>query len=191
MLYIPPKMLVHNRYDWPHFFFLGPVRGADDWQIPGFPMVRDELDLAGLATKYFVSIPCRWPDNNPISKYRARGMTDYYKDQLSWEEVEILRAAKTEKRGCAIMWLRKEPRPDLHTWEDPYAMDSRREVGGMRVELKHDPDFRFVLGAEKGFLGLSQIQRSFNIGLGCDYPIYTTLRETIRAGVKMMREKCP
>ncbi len=191
MLYIPPKMLVHNRYDWPHFFFLGPVRGGGDWQIPGFPMLRDELDIAGLMTKYYVSIPCRWPDNNPIAKFRARGMTDYHKDQLSWEITNIRRAAKLEKKGCAIMWLCKEPHPELHTWEDSYAMDSRREVGKMTGIMINDPDWRFVLGAEEGFLGLSQIKRDLSIELGYDYPIYPTLRETIRAGVKMMQEKCP
>ena len=89
--------------------------------------------------------------------------------------------------GCLIFWLPCESKIYPRTGGEPYAMDTRGELGEWRGRLMNDPDLRIVIGAEPGFPGLSQISRNFSLATKSDFPIYGSLAETIAAAIKMAK----
>ena len=109
------------------------------------------------------------------------GNEDYSDRQLTWERHSLDIAAE---KGCLIFWLPSESKVNPRTGSDPYAMNTRGELGEWRGRLEHDPKLRVVVGAEPEFPGLSQIQRNFSFATKSDFPIYGTLAETVEAALK-------
>jgi len=109
------------------------------------------------------------------------GREDYFDRQLTWERYYLDLAATT---GCLIFWLPSESQVNPRIGSDPYAMDTRGELGEWRGQLMHNPSLRVVVGADRGFPGLSQIQRNFSLATKSVFPIYETLAETVAAAVK-------
>ena len=168
----------------PLFFLAGPVRGGGDWQA----QCCDEL--LSIVPHFYVAIPCRYPDTHRLMRYRVGFSETVFNRQLTWERhyLDLAGCGDTvENDGCILFWLPKESTLEPHPGPEPYAMDTRGELGEWRGRLMHKPNLRVVVGAEEGFLGLSQIQRNFGFATNSDFPIYPTLRETVQAAVQKAR----
>ena len=109
--------------------------------------------------------------------------------QLDWERHYMKLAAHMTgaKNGCLVFWLPLESREFLRLDGNPYAMDARDELGEWRCRMVHDRRHSVVIGAEPGFPGLSGIQRRFSAALGYDFPIETTLEETLDRAIALVR----
>ncbi len=163
----------------PFFFLAGPVRGGDDWQKKCCLEISKHI-----FQDFSVAIPCRYEDTHPLKSFRQFGTEDGFDRQLTWERYYLDMAAK---KGCIIFWLPCESTVNPRLGPDPYAMDTRGELGEWRGRLMHDPSLRIVIGADSSFPGLSQIKRNFNLALGSDFPIYSTLEKTVLAAVRRIR----
>src|SRR3989338_7870697 len=163
----------------PFFFLIGPVRGGGDWQYTCC------LEIQKHIPHFTAAIPCRYGEDHPLKAFCADGLEYQFDRQLSWERYYIALAARV--RWChstVIAWLPTESKVAPHPGPEPYAMDTRGEIGEWRGQMMYDPSIRFVIGAEAGFFGLSQIQRNFDKALRTQFPIYPTLAETVAAAVK-------
>jgi hypothetical protein len=174
-----PKVYCDLDPSLPLFFLAGPVKGGADWQ-------HNAVEQLGMLLKnFYVVIPCRYDKEHPLVKYKVDGKEDTTSSQLTWERHYMKYAAT--KNGCLIFWLPSEDRNYVRTVPEPYAMDTRGELGEWRGQMKHDKNLKVVIGAKEGFLGLSQIQRNFNEALCCDFTIYKTIEETVDAAVRIAR----
>ena len=85
--------------------------------------------------------------------------------------------------GCLIFWLGLENRDDPHPGPEPYAMDTRRELGkftALRDRLKA----RVVLGGDRQFYGLDVILNEFAYADGVEkFPFYESMSELVTAAI--------
>lgn len=160
----------------PLFFLAGPVRGGNDWQLKCCEAIQNHIP------KFYAALPCRYPHDHPLMASRIAGEENRFDRQLTWERHYLTMAAE---KGCLIFWLPAENKNNPRGGSEPYAMDTRGELGEWRGRLMHNPKLRIVIGAEEDFSGLSQIQRNFNFAMNSEFPIYTTLAETVMAAMKM------
>lgn len=179
---LPKTKRVPNYRNEPLFFLAGPIRGGGDWQLKCCEELQRHIK------NFDVAIPCRYKEGHPLWQYKVEGFEGDFDRQLTWERQWLTWAAYT---GCIIFWLpcesQESPRSRLD--DCPYAMDTRGELGEWRGRLMNPPDYmkgkeiRIVIGAEPEFPGLSQIQRNFNEALDKEFPIYSTLTDTVKAAV--------
>ncbi len=175
MRIILPKTLVEIDPNYgPLFFLAGPVRGGDDWQTKCCDEIWKHLDT------FYAALPCRYQEDHPTTPFRIAGKEGCFDRQLPWERHYLELAATS---GCVIFWLPSESKVNPREGTDPYAMDTRGELGEWRGRMMFDSKLRVVIGAENDFPGLSQIQRNFNQALMMDFPIYPTLAETVAAAL--------
>ncbi len=158
----------------PVFFLAGPVRGGDDWQADACREIQKHIP------HFYAALPCRYPEHHPLMRFCTGGKENHFDRQLSWERHYL---TLSSENGCLLFWLPAESKKNPREGNEPYAMDTRGELGEWRGRLMHNPGLRIVVGAEEGFPGLSQIQRNFNFAMNSDFPIYPTLAETVAAGV--------
>lgn len=162
----------------PLFFLAGPVRGGDDWQTKCCEEIRKHVP------HFYSAIPCRYSETHSLIPFRMTGNEDHFDRQLTWER-HYLDIAAT--KGCIIFWLPCESTTNPRKGNDPYAMDTRGELGEWRGRMMHDSNLRVVIGAEPGFPGLSQIRRNFSFATRSDFPICATLSETVAAAIEKVR----
>jgi hypothetical protein len=183
---ILPKRLAHP-HSTPHplFFLAGPVRGGGDWQWRCTLELERQLGEQDFSVAIpYHDLPNRQPSHPAMISLAepAAGGDAYFERQLNWEHHYLSMAAAG---GCLVIWLQcqdmSDPRPE---GSGPYAQDTYGELGEWRSELGHNPKLRVVVGAQNDFHGLSQIQRNFSRRVGYDFPIYSTLRETVAAAIK-------
>ncbi|HEX5774337.1 MAG TPA: hypothetical protein VFY28_00025 [Candidatus Paceibacterota bacterium] len=181
MAVILRKTLVDwTRATGPAFMLVGPVRGAQDWQHDCYRMLESELN-----GKFMAYIPRRYDETHPLFALQASGDPNGFPRQTDAERYYISQAGSGLYGGCVIAWLPCEdpenPRPKE---EGPYAQDTYGELGEIRGRMMHNPLFRFVLGAEKGFPGLDVMTRNFELALEERLAIHSTLEETVAAALK-------
>lgn len=162
----------------PLFFLAGPGRGGGDWQ---FECCRESLKHL---PNFYAALPCRYLPTHPLLTFHSPGVENYFDRQLTWERYYLELAGTS---GCIIFWLPYEDTADPRIGSEPYAMDTRGELGEWRGRLIYDRNLRVVVGAEKDFPGLSQIERNFRQALKLEFPIYSTLADTVAAAVKKVR----
>ncbi len=175
MRIILPKTLciVYQSYG-PLFFLAGPIGGGDDWQTKCCKEIENKIP------DFYAAIPCRYKEDHPLYAFKAADVRRFER-QLIWERHYLAMAAYT---GCIIFWLPEENKTNPKTGPNPYAMDTRGELGEWRGRMKYDNNIRIVIGAEAGFPGIDIIKRNFNLATGSDIPIYETLAETVAAAIK-------
>jgi len=178
MRIILPNTLTNPKEHERIFFLAGPVRGGAKWQVYMARLIHE------LSPGCAIAIPCRWNFLNPLYQYRAEGVETHFERQLSWERYYLNVASWS---GCIVFWLPCEStRPDeKHPGPEPYAMDTRGELGEWRGRMMHDRSIKLVVGAEPGFLGLSQIERNFKLALDGNFTLYSSMEDTARAAVAM------
>ena len=171
-----PKALVNIEPTYgPLFFLAGPVRGGGDWQKACCSKISDYIQ------NFCAALPCRYPPAHPLWDFTVSQSVSNFDHQLTWER-HYLDLAGTG--GCIIFWLPCESKENPRTGDEPYAMDTRGELGEWRGRLMSDPKLRVVIGAEPDFPGLSQIERNFSLATRSRFPIYGTLKETVEAALK-------
>jgi len=162
----------------PLFFLAGPVRGGNDWQKKCCEEIQKILPHFYAAIPYYFSTL----ENYPLRNLGIPGKEGVFSRQLNWERHYLDHAAKN---GCLIFWLPEESKTNPRTPEEgPYATDTRGEIARWSVELKYNPTYRIVVGAEKGFPNLSQIDRNFSADQKTSFPFYKTLAVTVREAVR-------
>lgn len=168
-------------WEGPLIFLAGPVRGGGDWQYQAYTEIEQQLD------HFEVAIPMRYEKDYPghplLGKQApSTSGSPVFPRQLAWENYYMRRASK---HGCLMFWLAFESEEHPHPGPEPFAMDSRREIGKWTAYLEHNPELKVVVGADPRFYGLDQIQRELNdtLGDGLHFPIHSTLEDTVRAAV--------
>jgi hypothetical protein len=162
----------------PFFFLGGPIRGGGDWQHKMTLLLSDKT-----GGDCIIASPCRYTEEHPLWKYRMNGEEGKFPRQLDWERFYLNEAGIYRKRGCIIFWLGCESREHPHPGPEPYAMDTRGELGEWRGRMMHEV-VAFVVGAEDGFSGLSQIQRNFTQALNYEFRIENSLEKTAQAAIE-------
>lgn len=185
---IVPKRWVSTQAFWndtrmrPFLFFMGPIRGGGDWQA----------DMAGLALKHkrleqsVIACPCRWDETDRWNHRFFPGPTNVFERQLDWEQHYLELAGVGRGPGCIVCYLPLESKTEPHPGPEPYGMDTRGELGEWRMRMKYE-NARLVVGAHPDFFGLSQIGRNFSKVLGYDFPIYSSMEETLDAAARTIR----
>jgi hypothetical protein len=174
---------VTNDMIYPLFFFGGPERGSD-WK----PAMIAEFQHCKWLTRPVLALPTRWRPPHPLARLFSPLPNRFFGRQLDWEQHYMTLAGFPEpvglRQGCIVFWLGEQTLP--RSPEDgPYAQDTYGEIGRWIVHKKYNPGVRLVIGADPKFHGLSQIARNANYDLGYEFPIYTSMRETVRAAVKI------
>lgn len=165
----------------PFFFLGGPIRGGGDWQQR---MTRFLHDAFG--DSLIVANPSRYTESHPLYRFRMSGEEDKFDRQLSWERHYLEYAGKRSHTAAIIFWLecQKEKRAAA---DGPYAQDTYGELGEWRGRMAHEMDINFLIGAEDGFPGLSQIQRNFNSLLKRDVSIHPTMEALVAEAVGLVQ----
>ena len=160
------------------YFLAGPIRGGGDRQNETMNLIQ-ELD-----EKAIIACPCRWDENH--EKFQQKMETNNHEivfpRQTLWERHYLDLAAQ---HGCIIFWLpcesKTNPRPKD---QGAYAQDTYGELGSWRVKTAMNRKLKMVVGAEENFPGLGVIQANFNAEFKEEYPIYSSLEETIIRAIK-------
>ena len=163
----------------PLFFLAGPIRGGGDWQYQMSLTLRHEMEE--LSREFVIACPSRWKDDHPLAPYFVKS-PEGFEYQLNWERYYLGLAGSYNHPGCVIFWLPRESKEFPHPGPEPYAMDTRGELGEWRWRMKTEKA-RVVIGAESEFFGLSQIQRNFDQALGGGFTIHRTMEETASAAI--------
>lgn len=171
---ILPKNLVEVPDITPLYFLAGPIRGGGDWQATAFQLLQKHDPGCAIAC------PSRWDHTHPLFKNAVAGKANAFDRQLAWERYYLELAGIHHPRGCILFWLPLESETRPHPGPEPYAMDTRGELGEWRMRIKHE-GARVVIGGERGFHGLSQIERNFSHIAGTSFVLYNDLESTIQA----------
>lgn len=180
MQILVPKRRISAEKLSPMFFLAGPIRGGGDWQHKMCLELQNQLWTA----EFVIACPCRWTDAHPLAPNFVADPEGRFLYQLDWEREYLEVAGSRPGFGCVVFWLCCESTESPHPGPEPYAMDTRGELGEWRWRMKTE-NARVVVGAEPEFLGLSQIRRNFTAALGYDFPIYSSMEETAAAAIKM------
>ena len=121
---------------------------------------------------------------HPAYQYAATGRSDAFERQLAWERYYLELAGIHHPMGCILFWLPLESEKEPHPGPEPYAMDTRGELGEWRMRIKYE-HARVVIGGDKDFLGLSQIERNFSHIAGSSFVFYDELETTVQAAKYM------
>jgi hypothetical protein len=163
----------------PVFFLAGPRKGGNDWQHKAVKEIQKHLK------NFYAVLPNNYDDYHPLIPFKINGVNDVFERQLQWERHYLDIASRN---GCIIFWLPVEDKANPRSDDKPYAMDTRGELGEWRGRMMNNDKLRIVIGAENDFPGLSQIQRNFNEALHCEFSIYKTLTDTIKAAIKISQD---
>jgi hypothetical protein len=186
-LVLPKSNPVLESYrDYPMYFFGGPIQGAGDWHslLSRMLMKRLERLIIVNPSRYDSTHPdYRWHEflNTETKHIRRSAPAMVFDRQTDWERYYMRLAAELWKTGCIIFWLatQKTERTD----GQPYATDTRGELGEWRAHLMHNRDLRVVIGAEPDFPGLRVIKRNFELAVP-GFPIFDSLDEVVEQAVK-------
>lgn len=183
-IYVPKKIVsLAATPDSPLFFLAGPIRGGGDWQA-------DMADhILGQEPSAQIACPCRWGDDHWLAPHFHLPFSQADNRQLVWERHYLKQTGIQPKvPGCVIFWLGLESETEPHPGPQPYAMDTRRELGkfiaylellGSFPELKNRMDVRVAIGGDRRFHGLDVILFELGKAIGKPFPFYETMAEVV------------
>lgn len=186
-IYIPKKIITLTpTREAPLFFLAGPIRGGGDWQH------QMALELMLQCPKADIACPSRWTAKHPLAEHFFRPFSQAENRQLVWERYYmILAALRTQLRpssprpvpGCLMFWLPLESETEPHPGPEPYAMDTRRELGKYAALLEM-LGARIVIGGDRRFFGLDVILNEFADASAQDsFPFYETMEDLVSAAL--------
>ena len=181
-IYLPKNIVpLIPRKSQPIFFLAGPVRGGGDWQADM------ALQMLGRNPATNIAIPCRWNANHRLAHLFVTPFTrDAPHRQLHWERHYMEHVALSVGACCLVFWLGLESATSPHPGPEPYAMDTRREIGKWTAWLKFQ-GAKLVVGADPSFYGLSVIQDELNDAYGKPFHIYQSMEEVVTAAFGVTR----
>ncbi len=166
----------------PLLFAGGPIRGGGDWQAPMSECILDQAPTANIAC------PSRWDATHRLARHFYQPFSQAPNRQLVWERHYIKLAALEPKvPGCIIFCLCRESVTAPHPGPDPYAMDTRRELGKLTAFLEM-MDVRIVLCGDPDFYGLDVILFELSAALGRPFPFYENMEEAVTQALRIARQ---
>ncbi|HSI20225.1 MAG TPA: hypothetical protein VLA04_00740 [Verrucomicrobiae bacterium] len=179
-LILPKTLVPDGEILRPLFFLAGPIKGGGNWQQTACDLIASKMDPVAIAA------PRRWTAEHPMHTHRAPGQEEAFTRQTLWERHYLDRAADW---GCVLFWLLNESKSEPRQDGQPYGRDTTGELSAWRIKLLHNPSLKVVVGAEPDFPGLSVLTCNLYEDLGYDFPIYSTLEETVDAAIAMANQE--
>lgn len=157
----------------PLFFLAGPIRGGGDWQS------RMAEHIIGREPSALIACPSRWDSKHRLARHFHQPFSNAENRQLVWER-HYLKEAGLEPgvSGCVIFWLSLESVKHPHPGPEPYAMDTRREIGKFTA-FAEMMSVRMVVGGDKDFHGLDVILFELREAVGKEFPFHETMEEVV------------
>lgn len=182
-IYVPRKIVpLTPTIDTPLFFLAGPIRGGGDWQssMAEHIMLREPSAL--------IACPSRWDSTHRLAHYLHQPFSQARNRQVVWERHYLKQAGLEPKvPGCVIFFLCLESVQDPHPGPEPYAMDTRREIGKFTAYAEM-MGVRMVLGGDRGFFGLDVILFELSKAIGRRFPFYETMPEVADHAMLIARQ---
>lgn len=181
-IYVPKKIvpLVPTSRE-PLFFLAGPIRGGGDWQAQMAECIMTQKPYAHIAC------PSRWNDTHRLAECFHQPFSQADNRQLEWERHYLAQAGiGTGVPGCVIFWLGLESATHPHPGPEPYAMDTRRELGKFTAYAEM-MNVRMVVGGDRGFYGLDVILFELSKAYERRFPFYETMDAVVRQAILMTR----
>ncbi len=161
----------------PLFFLAGPIRGGGDWQsnMAQAIMRRKPQSL--------IACPSRWDATHWLAKDFHHPFCQAPNRQLAWERHYLKQAGlEAGVPGCVIFWLGLESAFDPHPGPEPYAMDTRREIGKFTAYAEM-MDVRIIVGGDPLFFGLDVILYELQEALGKPVMFFETMAVAAEAAI--------
>jgi hypothetical protein len=182
-IYVPKQIVpLTPTIDSPLFFLAGPIRGGGDWQAQMAETIMDKEPSS------LIACPSRWCADHRLAKHFHQPFSQADNRQLVWER-HYLKQAGLEPAvpGCVIFWLGLESDTDPHPGPEPYAMDTRREIGKFTAYAEM-MDVRVVVGGNSNFHGLNVIMFELSEAFGSPFPFYETMAEVAEHAIATARQ---
>lgn len=192
MIYLPKAIIpLHPTNESPLFFLAGPIRGGGDWQAEMSEIIIEQEPNA------YIACPSRWTGEHRLRVHFHQPFSQADTRQLVWER-HYLKQAGMEHGvpGCVIFWLGQEDKRNPHPGPEPYAMDTRREIGKFTAYLEVLRDFpelhgrldtRVVVGGHPDFYGLDVIMDELSNAMNRQLLFYTNMKDVVRDAVLTAR----
>lgn len=183
MIILPKKIIdFYTSSHSPLLFLAGPIRGGGDWQA-------DMAEKIMLRAKYAtVACPARWSADHRLAEHFHQPFSDAENRQLVWERHYLKKAGVTPNAaGCVIFWLGLESKTQPHPGPEPYAMDTRREIGKF-TGLAERGRVRMVVGGHSDFYGLDVILYELRSALGRSFKFHEDMNTLVDAAIAMAIE---
>ena len=182
--HVPLKILLpkssYKTEQYPLFFLAGPVQGTRDWRQEAVPLLEDAVGTG------YAALPCRYKPNHPLRQREGERLESTFPRQLAWEQHYLDRAGgESGGQGCIIFWLAKEDIRFARTDGKPYAMETRAELGEWRGRLMYRKNLRVVVGAEREFPGLDEIEYNFKTRIGSYFTIHSSMADAAEEAVSI------
>lgn len=182
-IYIPKQIVpLTPTIDSPLFFLAGPIRGGGDWQA----LMADHI--LGREPSALIACPSRWDNKHWLAEQFHQPFSQADNRQLVWER-HYLKQAGLEPNvpGCIIFWLGLESTDHPHPGPEPYAMDTRREIGKFTA-FAEMMNVRMVVGGDRRFHGLDVILFELSEAVGKPFPFYETMAEVADHAILTARQ---
>ncbi len=171
-IYVPKRIVpLKPTIESPLLFLAGPIRGGGDWQSDMAEQILKQEPSANIAC------PSRWDGTHRLACHFHQPFSQADNRQLVWER-HYLKQAGIEQSvpGCIIFWLGRESTAKPHPGPEPYAMDTRREIGKFTA-FAEMMNVRMVVGGDRSFYGLDVILFELSEAYGKSFPFYENMEE--------------
>ena len=193
MIYLPKTIVpLQPTWDSPLFFFAGPIRGGGDWQADMAELVVTNVPTTNIAC------PSRWKRGHRLEQHFHKPFSEAPNRQLVWERHYLKQAGlEPEVPGCVMFWLGLESETEPHPGPEPYAMDTRREIGKFTAYLEVMRDFpelddrldvRVAVGGHPDFYGLSVIMDELQNAAGREVRFCTSMADLLLEALRVARQ---
>lgn len=176
-IFLPKKIVeLEPTKSSPLFFLAGPIRGGGDWQA----YVAESI--IEVNSNALIACPSRWTKEHRLAKYFHKPFSQAENRQLVWERHYLKQAGlQNAVPGCVVFCLPPESHVSPHPGPEPYAMDTRREIGKFTAYAELLPDVRMVISGSPGFHGLDVIMYELAQAFGRKLEFHLNMRSLIDA----------
>lgn len=158
------------------------MRGGGDWQSEMVEITLDQCPDAHIA------VPTRWNAKHHLSPHFYQPFSQANNRQLVWERHYLKQAGLVEGvKGCVIFWFGPESIIRPHPGPEPYAMDTRREIGKFTAYLEM-MNVRMVVGGDRNFHGLDVILFELSEAAGKAFPFFETMYDVVTHAMQTAQE---
>lgn len=180
-IYVPKAIVpIAPTNESPLLFLAGPIRGGGDWQSYMAKRILSQAPSAHIAC------PCRWDATHELAPHFHKPFSKEGR-QLVWERHYLQQAGLDQDTpGCIIFWLGLESTTHPHPGPEPYAMDTRRELGKFTA-FAEMTGVRLVLGGSRDFYGLESILFELSEAIERPFPFYESMAEVADHAVRTAR----
>ena len=182
-IYIPKQIIpLRPTVDSPLFFLAGPIRGGGDWQSDMAEQILNQEPSAHIAC------PSRWNSEHRLARHFHQPFSQAGNLQLVWERHYLRQAGlKDGVPGCVIFWLGLESASHPHPGPEPYAMDTRRELGKF-IAFAEMMNVRIVIGGDRKFYGLDVILFELNETTEKPFLFHETMADVVTHAAMTARQ---